>query len=178
MLHFSAILTDLCAAIAVVAARDRRLTPLLVAVWGRISRMSVRLERLVALWRAGKLPLAPVARAPRNRQAETPAGRPAGPRQSYPASRAWLVVRVWEATAFRSQLEHLLSQEDCAAFLAAVPQAGRILRPLCHMLGVETVPEVVRRPKTAMVAGKVFVTAPALKVAYVVPTPVIEISGV
>jgi hypothetical protein len=51
MLNFGNILSDLQAAIAVVSARRRALTPLLVAVWGRIGRMRVRLERLVAMWR-------------------------------------------------------------------------------------------------------------------------------
>ena len=38
MIDFTTILSDLQAAIAVVAARDRALTVLLVAVWGRIGR--------------------------------------------------------------------------------------------------------------------------------------------
>ncbi|MBC7634106.1 MAG: hypothetical protein H7251_00750, partial [Acetobacteraceae bacterium] len=46
------ILADLQAAIAARAARDRNLTVLLVAVWGRIGRIRRRLERLIALWRA------------------------------------------------------------------------------------------------------------------------------
>ena len=56
MLNFTSVLTALQAAIAVVAARERALTVLLVAVWGRIGRISTRLERLIALWRAGMLP--------------------------------------------------------------------------------------------------------------------------
>lgn len=144
MLNFGNILSDLQAAIAVVSARHRSLTPLLVAVWGRIGRMRVRLERLVALWRAGILPK---QRRPRDQQAGKPTDRPARAKQSYPSTRGWLVARVWEAGAFRSQLENLLSREECVAFLAAVPQALRILRPLCHMLRVETVPEVIRKPR-------------------------------
>ena len=56
MFSFSNILRDLQAVIAAKAARERALTVLLVAVWGRVARMRTRLERLVALWRAGKLP--------------------------------------------------------------------------------------------------------------------------
>ncbi|MBC7637119.1 MAG: hypothetical protein H7251_16130 [Acetobacteraceae bacterium] len=48
MFNLSAILTDLRAAIAVVAARDPTITALLVMVWGRISRIVARLERLMA----------------------------------------------------------------------------------------------------------------------------------
>ena len=98
-----------------------------------------------------------------DRRAVKPADRTGRTNQSYPSSRGWLAARVWEATAFREQLEHLLSREECVAFLAAVPQAGRILRPLCHMLGVEVVPEVIR--------GKL----PALRV---VPVAVIEPVGI
>ena len=127
MLNFGNILSDLQAAIAVVSARHRSLTPL-----------------LVALWRAGILPK---QRRPRDQQAGKPTDRPARAKQSYPSTRGWLVARVWEAGAFRSQLENLLSREECVAFLAAVPQALRILRPLCHMLRVETVPEVIRKPR-------------------------------
>ena len=138
MFNFSAILSDLQAAIAARAARDRNLTVLLVAVWGRIARMRARLERLVALWRAGTLP---VPRAPRARQPAKSAPRPA-----YPTAPAWLLRRLGhEVAAYGSQLRHLLTDKECVAFLAAVPQAGRILRPLLGMLSVDPLPEAVRK---------------------------------
>ena len=144
MNSFSAILSDLQAAIAVVAARERALTVLLVAVWARIARMRTRLERLVALWRAGKLPK---ARAPRAGRVSAPRSKP---RLKFPTGPAWLARRVWAARPFGTQLAHYLTDEECVAFLAAVPQAGRILRPLFHMLGVEPVPEGVRKVKRAV----------------------------
>ena len=55
------------------------------------------------------------------------------------------------AGAFGTQLQHLLTDQECAAFLAAVPQAGRVLRPLFHMLGVSPVPEVVRKVRAPAV---------------------------
>ena len=135
----SLILSDLQAAIAAKAARDRSLTVLLVAVWARIARMRTRLERLVALWRAGNLPKSRASRAGR-------VGAPRGtPRLKFPTGPAWLASRVWAARPFGTQLAHYLSEEECVAFLAAVPQAGRILRPLLHMLGVEELPQVVRK---------------------------------
>ena len=129
MLNFTALLTGLQAAIAVVAARERHLTVLLVAVWGRIGRMHTRLERLIALWRAGMLP-----KARKSRAGETRVG--VRPTSVLPRVPGWLVVAVREAGTFGARLEYLLSQEECEAFLAAVPQARRILRPLCRMLGV------------------------------------------
>ena len=134
MFTFTSVLTRLQAAIAVVAAREQTLTALLVAVWGRIGRISARLERLIALWRAGRLPKPPVFRG---RVAGTPACPPV---RIFPAVPGWLLVAVREAAPFGARLEELLSGAECEAFLAAAPQARRLLRPLCRMLGVGVAP--------------------------------------
>ena len=42
-------------------------------------------------------------------------------------------------------LHYFLQRDDMPAFLAAVPRAGRLLRPLCHMLGVP-LPEYLKLP--------------------------------
>ncbi len=148
MVNLSFLLSNLQAAIAVVAARERLLTALLVAVWGRIGRMRVRLERLVALWRAGMLPKARKSRAGETRTSvRVPSIIPRTP--------AWLLVAVREAAPLGAQLENLLSQAEWVEFLAAVPQAGRILRPLCRMLGVGLKPTVKgRRPRAVWQAPK------------------------
>ena len=139
---FSLLLTHLQAAIAARAARDRALTVLLVALWARIARMKARLERLVRLWRAGKLPM---KRAPREPVARAPAQHL---RIRFPTTPGWLRRKLgYEVGAYASQLQHLLTQEECAAFLAAVPQAGRILRPLVQMLTRDPLPDLVRRVK-------------------------------
>ena len=140
MFSFSHILSDLQAVIAVHAARNRALTVLLVALWGRIARMKTRLERLVALWRAGKLP---PSRAPQVRGAVV-AGLRA--RKGFPTPVGWLTRKLgYEVAVFGSQLRHLLTDDECVAFLEAVPQAGRILRPLLRMLSIDPLPEVIRR---------------------------------
>jgi hypothetical protein len=135
--RFALILTGLRAVIARAAARDRARAPLLVLAWSRIGRMAARFERLFALWRAGSLPQ---PRPPRAR-------RPTGPRQyaRLPSGRIWLVALVRDAAPAASQLQSLLAAPDLADFLAACPQAGRILRPLCRMLGVPLTP-ALRRP--------------------------------
>ncbi len=138
MFSFSDILSDLQKVIAVHAARNRALTVLLVALWGRVARMRTRLERLVALWRAGMLPKprAPLVRAE----------RVAGARQGFPASRGWLTRELgYEVAVYGSQLRHLLTDAECVAFLEACPQAGRILRPLLRMLSVDPLPEILVR---------------------------------
>jgi hypothetical protein len=136
------ILFNLRAAIAVVAARERSLTSLLVLVWARIGRMGARLERLMALWRAGKLPKPRQPRGPGIARISGPVERP-----RCPTAPSWLVACVREAAAFGSQLEHLMGEAEFAAFLAEVPQARRILRPLCKMVGVGVTADRVQSPR-------------------------------
>jgi len=125
---FCAILTDLRAAIAAHAARDRARSALLVATWGRIGRMAARFEALFARWRMATLPPKRLSRT----------GKPGtGSRKpGFPSARTWLVVTVRETASIACQLRCVLDHPDLPAFLAAAPQAGRILRPLCHMLGL------------------------------------------
>ena len=143
---FTAILTDLRAAIAARAARDRALTVLLCAVWARVGRMAQRMERLFLRWKAGTLPK---PRAPRPTQ-EREAGDRVPTRPRFPSAPGWLFARVWEAGAFGSQLAHMVQDTEFAAFVAEVPAAGRILRPLFRMLTFDPVPEMAR-PRPAVV---------------------------
>ena len=155
MISFSQILSALRAAIAVVAARDRTLTVLLVALHGRIARMGTRLERLVRLWRAGKLPKPklPKPGATRAPGPEAACAPRATSRQRFPTTPGWLRQKLgYEVGAFASQLQHLLTEAEYRAFLAAVPQAGRILRPLLRMLSADPVPEVLRKVKHIVLA--------------------------
>ncbi|MBV8575299.1 MAG: hypothetical protein JOZ58_09725, partial [Acetobacteraceae bacterium] len=49
------------------------------------------------------------------------------------------------AAGARSQFEHWLQDPEARALLAASSQARRIVRRLCHMLGIE-LPEALRLP--------------------------------
>ena len=154
MVSFSNILTDLQKVIAVHAARKRALVPLLVALWGRMSRIRARLERLVHLWRAGMLP---APSAPRVRAAS---GTQAGRKQNFPGSTAWLTRMLgYEVAVFGSQLRHVMGEEECARFLAECPQAGRILRPLIGMLSPDPLPEVIRIVRLVVVEAAAEVSA-------------------
>ena len=102
--------------------------------------MRSRLERLIALWRAGMLPKARKSRAGEVRTGVRSVS-------VIPTVPAWLLVAVREAAPYGAQLEHLLLQDECVAFLAACPQAGRIFRPLCKMLGVGVKARRVRKPR-------------------------------
>ena len=175
MIDFSQLLSALQAAIAVRAARDRTLTVVLVALCGRIGRMGTRLARLVAQWRAGTLPKPRPPRAPglpRTGKTDKPTIKP-----SYPTAPAWLLRKLgWEVASYGSQLRHLLSEAECAEFLAAVPQAGRILRPLLQMLSVDPLPEVLRKARPSV--GVIPSQMPLAKLASVTLLPVPNFSSV
>ena len=49
-----------------------------------------------------------------------------------------------EAGKYAGALRYLLRDPETVALLAKAPQAGRMLRPLCHLLGVQP-PEFLRR---------------------------------
>jgi len=135
---FASIIAGLRAAVAVYAVRDRVRQAELTLAWYRIGRAAARFAALFARWQSATLPLSRPSRAGR---ASTPRPRP-----YFPTGRAWLAGNRHEVCGFASQLNHFLARPDLADFLAAAPQAGRILRPLCHMLGLDP-PEKLRLPQ-------------------------------
>src|SRR6185312_11003612 len=62
---------------------------------------------------------------------------------------AWLIrLGGYKAAAYGSLLQHLLADPEMAALIAAAPQLGRVLRPLCRMLGIDPGPaRLPRRPR-------------------------------
>jgi len=140
------IIAGLCRAVASRAAADRALAPLLVLVWSRLRRMAARFASLAARADAGA---PPHAGAPARPSAASLSGlRPSGPRERLPDRFAWLLRLVPEAACHGAQVQHLLSEPGIAALLAAAPRAGRVLRPLCRMLGVAPGPALsVRRER-------------------------------
>ena len=132
------ILAALCAAIAVRAARDRAIQPLLSQLWAALRRRAGRFDSLAARLHAGRLsprratPPAP-RKPPPHRSANAAPPRP-------PRGFAWLVRLAPETAAYGSQLQALLGEPEAASLLEASPQARRLLRPLCRMLGVRPGP--------------------------------------
>ena len=127
---FCAILADLRAKIGAHLGRDRTHETLLTLAWLRIGRMSQRFQRLYHRWQAGILPRPRPSRAGQTRpaRAKTP---------YFPRRHAWLAANTdHHVRGHASQLAHLLARPDMEEFLRAAPQAGRILRPLCRMLGI------------------------------------------
>ena len=111
---------------------------LVMLIWVRLGRTILRVARLAAL--QGK-PFRP--RGPR-----TPTVRPPRPKPQLrlPQGRLWLIRLIQETAFGASQLRHLLAQPETAAWIAETPQSGRVLRPLCRMLGVDPPPSIARPP--------------------------------
>jgi hypothetical protein len=117
----------------------------------RIPWLLDRIDRLAQRWHAGTLPPPRPSRAPRP---APPAATPtparqrdssAHARQRDPSAHGWLARIHHPARQIAGQVEHLLAQPDTRAFVAAAPQAGRLLRPLCRMLGA-TPPDWLKLP--------------------------------
>jgi hypothetical protein len=152
---------------AALAAFDQRLTAILMALrpliahhflrhswvpnaiavplWNRIGRYAARLSRLIALVAANTLPK-PCRPRPRPMPAQ-PAERARKPHPPIPRHHGWMLAAMgWHVAGYRNQLETLLAAPEAAGFLAAAPNAGRLLRPICHMLGID-VPALRRPPR-------------------------------
>ena len=125
--RFGLILAALAALVARRFLCQPRLVTLIVPLWNRLNRAARRCERLMAQLAAGRLPQ---PRRP-GRSGPHPVGA------TLPGGRGWLVRALGpEAAAYAAQLESLLAEPAAAELLALAPSAGRILRPIAHMLGV------------------------------------------
>ena len=110
----------------------------------RVQRLGRRFAALVARWQAGTLPLLGAARR-RPAEARTKGPRPKG---LLPQGKNWFRKMFGEtAPSFAGNLLHILhSEPQMMELVAATPLAGRILRPMCRMLGVKP-PEYLQLPK-------------------------------
>jgi hypothetical protein len=143
---FARLIAGLCRAIAARSPANPLAWPLMLLAWSRLRRMATRFARLALRLRAGNLsPRRPV-------RSRAGARRPATPRPRLPEGFGWLVRLVPEAAAGASQLQHLLGEPEMAALIAAAPQAGRILRPLCRLLGVRPPPALLTAPAAPVAA--------------------------
>jgi hypothetical protein len=161
--RFGLVLVGLCKAIVLGSAGKPQPRALFDLAWLRVNRVRNRLERLLARLAAGWRPrvAAPDAAPAEPRD-------PAAPRRTrvcapalgrLPRGRGWLVQVVgYHAAGSGSQLEHLLTDPAIAELVATVPSVGRLLRPLCHTLGISPPvlgfkpprpPRAPRRPKAA-----------------------------
>jgi len=119
-----------------------------MVLYNRISGIFGRIERLLVRFRAGRLWRVTQKGAAQRRSAlRTPA-------IALPRRFGWLVqAGGHQAAGFGLQLQTVLNTPEMTALLAASPQAGRILRPLCRALAME-VPGVSEAPRQRANAGR------------------------
>ncbi len=106
----------------------------------RLGEICRRMERMAARFAAGRLWRigAGEARAPRDAVVADGVRGQAGER-IWPLGFGWLMKAAsWPAAGFGSQLRAVLETPEMVALLVAAPAAGRVLRPLCRMLAIET----------------------------------------
>ena len=130
--------------------------PVWSLLWLRLHRLSSRLTRLYTLWLAGTLPTPRPKSATRGPQAAPalPAQIPQLPCPGAPLAAAparlprghgWVLRRIPAAGPSAGWLHELLQHDHTRDFVAAAPQAARLLRPLCRALAVEQ-PDWLKRP--------------------------------
>ncbi|MCX7381723.1 MAG: hypothetical protein NT133_09990 [Alphaproteobacteria bacterium] len=115
-----------------------------LVIWAYLIRVRARFLRLMPLLLAGAPPKVWPRRASRER------GERKTPRLRLPGRKAWLGSEIgWWGRGFGLQIEYLFNDPETAALIAGSPQAQRLLRPLCRMLGltVPAIPPLPARPR-------------------------------
>jgi hypothetical protein len=114
---------------------------LAMACYHRVNRAQHRLLALMERVRMGRQHVGGSRVAPVLAAGEVPGGLPRASKpvgMVLPRRFGWLVHLVgYQAAGHASQLAHLLGDPEMVALVRDVPQARRILTPLCRMLGVE-----------------------------------------
>jgi hypothetical protein len=104
-----------------------------VALYRRVGATLGRIERMLMRFQTGRL-----WRRTHQTTTQGRRGRVAGRGPALPRRFGWLVkAGGYRAAGFGSQLQTVLNTPEMAALLAASPQAGRILRPLCRALALD-----------------------------------------
>ena len=118
------------------------LEPMLaLLLYRRIGGIAGRIERMLTRLRAGRL-WRVMQREPVQRQSSR-----SKPRFVLPRRFGWLVrAGGHRAASFGSQIQEVLNTTEIVELLAASPQAGRLLRPLCRALAVE-LPTIAATPR-------------------------------
>ena len=124
----AAILGPLAAAVAAGFLRRPALVGLIPALWRRLTHVARRFAAVRGAAAPGKAE--GVRQRPMRAMAVVALVR-------LPTRRGWLVEALgYQAAGYASQLAHLLAQPEMRAVLDAAPGFGRVLRPICWMLGI------------------------------------------
>ena len=142
--RFAVIMAGLGALIARRFLKMSHLSQLTLQLWNYLNRATRRFHRALT-----RKPAQVRAKRVRVARADDARVRP----MALPSGRSWIVRELgWEAAAYMGHLELLLGEIATRAALADVPGAGRVLRPICRMLGVpaSVVPPVVKKVLAAV----------------------------
>ncbi|HQT68762.1 MAG TPA: hypothetical protein PLC74_14280, partial [Acetobacteraceae bacterium] len=135
--RFAQIMDGLCRIIADQGLAAKLASPLIILIWARLRRLAQRFARATThTANPHRRPRRP-ARSPRC------AGCCAARRNTpnpLPHAYAWLRRLLPGTAGAASQLRHLLAEPEMVSLLAQTPAIGRIIRPLCHLLGVSGPP--------------------------------------
>ncbi len=129
--------------------------PIWTLLWFRLERLGNRLARLYDRWQTNTLPKPrPKTARPKASQRPTPPQIPELPAPGMPLvdaptrlpqGRGWITRRIPESGPSAGALHDMLQNPHTQDFVQAAPQAARLLRPLCHALGVDQ-PTWLKRP--------------------------------
>jgi hypothetical protein len=159
---FAFLIERVCGVVGLVGLRHGLTERLIALISGRIRRLGVRFTRLAERVHAGRL--AAVCAACRRSASPRPVGSPdpsrVRPPSVLPRHRGWLVHWVPEADGTRDSMYWLLELPEMKELIAEAPQVGRIVRPLCRMLGVD-MPTWLRLPRGARARTVEDASAPA-----------------
>jgi hypothetical protein len=138
------ILVGLCRAMIPLWQTDN----LMLRVAVRLTLAMNAIQLLFHRWREGLI--RPARKQSQRQPAEAPAkNQPPVKHPSaivLPRRFGWLPQRLPETAIFADQLQQFLADPEVADLFARCPQAGKILRPICRILGVQPIPEILRPP--------------------------------
>ena len=143
--RFAVIMAGLGALIARRFLKVPHLSRFTLQLWNYLNRATRRFYRALT-----RKPAKVRAKQARVQRADAERVRPV----ALPSGRGWIVRELgWEAAAYLGAMEVLLAEVATQAALAGRPAAGRILRPICRMLGVsaEATPVVVQAEPVVVV---------------------------
>jgi hypothetical protein len=162
--RFAVIMAGLGALIARRFLNIPRLSSFTVRLWSYLNRAVRRFHRA--------LTVPAKAREQRARGDRSDIAR-TGPK-SLPSGHGWIVRELgWEAAAYLGAMETLLAEIETRAAIAGAPGAGRVLRPICRMLGVSAAltPTLV---VPALAQAGIDLVGEALQTPYPAPLPTEE----
>ena len=143
--RFEWLIDGLCKTIGVDAHKRRMEAALAWAIWNRVRLLGDRLIALIARARAGKLAARrtphpdppPQGGREHEREPDAGAGAASGAGVRLPTGFGWVTRVLPQTGQYAGLLAYLLRDPEMAALVEKTPQAARILRPLCQLLGVK-----------------------------------------